>query len=246
MVLRAKVKQIFARSRQSAGSRTVCSVLLQEGVQIGRYKVRSLMREAGLVSKQPGKHRYRRATMEHVVVPNRLAQKFDVCQPNQVWCGDITYIRVAGHWQYLAAVLDLFARRMIGWAMSSKADAELTVKALEMACQHRGQPSDVLFHSDQGLQYVNALFRQRLDDFGMTQSLSRRGNCWDNAPMERLFRSLKGEWIPESGYVSAKEAQRDIAHYLMSHYNHWRPHQYNVGLPPAKAEKEPNLVSRIT
>lgn len=244
--LRAKVERVFTLSRHSAGSRTVCSVLLDKGIKVGRYKVRSLMHEACLVSKQPGKHAYRQAMKEHANVPNRLDRKFDVTQPNQVWCGDITYIWAARRWHYLAAVLDLYRRRVVGWAMSSHANAELTIKALDMAYQHRGRPSDVLFHSDQGLQYASQLFKQQLDCYGMRQSMSRRGNCWDNAPMERLFRSLKSEWVPGSGYDSDTEARRDISYYLMYHYNYWRPHQYNVGLTPAKAEKEPNLLSRIT
>lgn len=245
-ILRAKVKRIFTRSRHSAGSRTVCSALLGEGIKVGRYKARSLMREAGLVSKQPGKHAYRQARKEHANVPNHLDRKFIVSQPDQVWCGDITYIWVARRWQYLAAVLDLHARRVVGWAISSSANTELTIKALDMAYQHRGQPSGVMFHSDQGLQYVSRMFRRQLEYHGMNQSMSRRGNCWDNAPMERLLRSLKSEWIPEKGYDSVSEARRDIGFYLMHHYNHWRPHQYNAGLPPAKAEKEPNLLSRFT
>jgi putative transposase len=245
-VLRAKVERAFAISRHSAGSRTIRSVLLGKGIKVGRYKVRKLMHEARLVSKQPGKHAYRQARKEHADVPNRLNRKFDVSQPNQVWCGDITYIWAARRWQYLAAVLDLYARRVVGWAISSHANTKLTIKALDMAYQHRGQPPGVLFHSDQGLQYASQLFRQQLECHGMRQSMSRRGNCWDNAPMERLLRSLKSEWIPESGYDSVIEARRDIGFYLMHHYNHWRPHQYNVGLPPAKAEKEPKPMSKIT
>jgi len=246
MELRARVSSIFRRSRNSAGSRTICSVLLRDGIKIGRYKARSLMREAGLVSKQPGKRLYRRAMKEHFDIPNRLNRRFDAAQPNQVWCGDITYIWVSGKWRYVAAVLDLFARRVVGWAMSSTANAELTIKALDMAYQHRGRPSNVMFHSDQGLQYVSRLFRQRLVSHGLSQSMSRRGNCWDNAPMERILRSLKTEWIPEMGYASVHEAHRDIGFYLMNHYNHWRPHQFNAGLPPAKAEKEPKLLSKIS
>lgn len=169
------------------------------GYQIGRFKVCSLMKEAGLVSRQPGVHRYQVARSERPDIPNLLAREFDVQQPNQVWCGDITYIWAGACWHYLAAVLDLHTRRVVGWAMSDKPDAKLAIKALEMAYQQRGYPSGVLFHSDQGSQYGRRVFRQRLWRYRMTQSMSLRGNCWDNAPMERLFRSLKSEWLPVTG-----------------------------------------------
>ena len=136
-----------------------------------------------------------------------MARDFDVQQPDRVWCGDITYIWTGGCWHYLAVVLDLHRRRVIGWAMSDKPDANLAVKALDMAYQQRGCPGDVLFHSDQGSQYASRKFRQRLWRYRITQSMSRRGNCWDNAPMERLFRSLKTEWVPATGYMSFQDAK---------------------------------------
>ncbi len=213
------------------------------GHQIGRFKVRHLMKEAGLVSKQPGAHRYQVARSERPDIPNHLAREFAAPQPNQVWCGDITYVWAGGRWHYLAAVLDLHTRRVVGWAMSGRPDADLAVKALDMAYQQRGCPSGVLFHSDQGSQYGSRVFRQRLWRYRMTQSMSRRGNCWDNAPMERLFRSLKTEWLPTTGYMSLREAKRDISYYLMDYYNWRRPHQHNDGIPPAEAENRLNCVS---
>ena len=195
------------------------------------------MRELGLVSKQPGSHAYKQATVERPDIPNRLNREFATEHPNQVWCGDITYVWAQGRWHYLAAVLDLHTRRVIGWAFSAKPDAELVIKALDMAYEQRGRPQQVLFHSDQGSQYASRLFRQRLWRYRMQQSMSRRGNCWDNSPMERLFRSLKSEWVPSTGYLTAQEAQRDINHYLMHRYNWIRPHQFNDGLPPAVAEE---------
>ena len=200
MQQRSELRRLFKESRNSAGSRALMSMMRELGHQIGRFKVRSLMKEVGLVSKQPGAHRYQVARSERPDIPNLLAREFDVQQPNQVWCGDITYVWAGGRWNYLAVVLDLYARRVVGWAMSDKPDAELAIKALEMAYQQRGCPSGVLFHSDQGSQYGSRVFRQRLWRYRMTQSMSRRGNCWDNAPMERLFRSLKTEWLPTTGY----------------------------------------------
>jgi putative transposase len=169
-----------------------------------------------------------------------------VSRPNQAWCSDITYLWVGKRWCYLAVVLDLHSRRVVGWALSSTANAELVIKALDRAWQLRGQPEGVLFHTDQGSQYVSRAFRQRLWRYRMTQSLSRRGNCWDNAPMERLFRSLKSEWVPTRGYESIGQASRDVGEYLMAYYNHWRPHQYNGGLPPAKAEEQLKSLSGIS
>ncbi|UJC23294.1 IS3 family transposase [Pseudomonas aeruginosa] len=242
VALRSQVNQLFSQSRGSAGSRSILGMLREEGVTIGRFRVRRLMRELGLVSKQPGSHAYKQATVERPDIPNRLNRKFATEHPNQVWCGDITYVWAQGRWHYLAAVLDLHTR-VIGWAFSAKPDAELVIKALDMAYEQRGRPQQVLFHSDQGSQYASRLFRQRLWRYRMQQSMSRRGNCRDNSPMERLFRSLKSEWVPSTGYLTAQEAQRDISHYLMHRYNWIRPHQFNDGLPPAVAEEKLNPLS---
>ena len=238
VALRSQVNQLFSQSRGSAGSRSILGMLREEGVTIGRFRVSRLMRELGLVSKQPGSHAYKQATVERPDIPNRLNREFATEHPNQVWCGDITYVWAQGRWH-----LDLHTRRVIGWAFSAKPDAELVIKALDMAYEQRGQPQQVLFHSDQGAQYASRLFRQRLWRYRMQQSMSRRGNCWDNSPMERLFRSLKSEWIPSTGYLTAQEAQRDISHYLMHRYNWIRPHQFNDGLPPAVAEEKLNPLS---
>ncbi|HHQ2576939.1 TPA: IS3-like element IS222 family transposase [Pseudomonas aeruginosa] len=243
VALRSQVNQLFSQSRGSAGSRSILGMLREEGVTIGRFRVRRLMRELGLVSKQPGSHAYKQATVERPDIPNRLNREFATEHPNQVWCGDITYVWAQGRWHYLAAVLDLHIRRVIGWAFSAKPDAELVIKALDMAYEQRGKPQQVLFHSDQGSQYASRLFRQRLWRYRMQQSMSRRGNCWDNSPMERLFRSLKSEWVPSTSYLTAQEAQRDISHYLMHRYNWIRPHQFNDGLPPAVAEEKLNPLS---
>ncbi|MFU5819005.1 IS3 family transposase [Pseudomonas aeruginosa] len=243
VALRSQVNQLFSQSRGSAGSRSILGMLREEGVTIGRFRVRRLMRELGLVSKQPGSHAYKQATVERPDIPNRLNREFATKHPNQVWCGDITYVWAQGRWHYLAAVLDLHTRRVIGWAFSAKPDAELVIKALDMAYEQRGRPQQVLFHSDQGSQYASRLFRQRLWRYRMQQSMSRRGNCWDNSPMERLFRSLKSEWVPSTGYLTAQEAQRDISHYLIHRYNWIRPHQFNDGLPPAVAEEKLNPLS---
>jgi transposase InsO family protein len=146
--LRSRVSELFSQSRSAAGSRSLLSLMRDDGEQLGRFKVRSLMRELDLVSKQPGSHAYKRATVERLDIPNILNREFDVPAPNQVWCGDITYIWAQGKWHYLAVVLDLCARRIVGWALSEKPDAELVIKALDMTYEQRGRPQGLLFHSD--------------------------------------------------------------------------------------------------
>lgn len=244
--LRVRANELFTQSRSAAGSRSLMFMMREDGIEIGRFKVRKLMSEIGLVSKQPGAHAYKKATVERPDIPNLLDRQFAPAAPNEVWCGDITYVWAQGRWYYVAAVIDLFARRMVGWSFSAKPDAELVIKALDMAYEQRGRPRGVLFHSDQGSQYGSRSFRQRLWRYRFKQSMSRRGNCHDNAPMERLFRSLKTEWVPSVGYMSAALAQQDIGRFLMLRYNWQRPHQFNEGLPPAVAEEKLNAVSGIS
>lgn len=246
MALRSRVHELFTESRSSAGSRSIMGMMREDGVVIGRFKISRLMEELGLICKQPGKHAYKQATVERIDIPNHLNRQFVVDAPNQVWCGDITYIWAQGCWHYLAAVLDLYSRRVVGWAFSTRPDADLVVQALEMAYEQRGRPQGLMFHSDQGGQYASRKFRQRLWRYRIEQSMSRRGNCWDNSPMERLFRSLKSEWVPNMGYMTAQQAHRDISHYLMRRYNWIRPHQFNDGLAPAVAEQKLNAVSGMT
>lgn len=245
MALRSRVHALFVDSRSSAGSRSIMGMMREQGIAIGRFKVSRLMEELGLICKQPGNHAYKHATVERIDVPNRLNRQFVVDAPNQVWCGDITYVWVQGGWHYLAVVLDLFTRRVVGWAFSTRADADLVAQALDMAYEQRGRPRGLLFHSDQGSQYASRSFRQRLWRYRIEQSMSRRGNCWDNSPMERLFRSLKSEWVPNLGYTTTQQAQRDISHYLMHWYNWIRPHQFNQGLAPAVAEEKLKTVSGV-
>lgn len=204
---RSELRRLFKESRGSADSRALMSMMRELGCQIGRFKVRSLMKEAGLASKQPGAHRYKVARSERPDIPHLLAREFDVPQPNQVWCSDITYVWAGARWHYLAVVVDLHTRRVVGWAMSDKPDAKLAIKALEMAYQQRGCPSGVLFHSDQGSQYGSRVFRQRLWRYRITQSMRHRGNCWDNAPMERLFRKPGVRVAPSNGIHEPTESE---------------------------------------
>ena len=202
---------------------------------MGRYKARSLMSELGLVSTQHKQHRYRIAEEESAIAPNHLDRQFSVDQPNQVWCGDVTYVWSGACWIYLAAVLDLNKRRIVGWACSDSPDSELTAKALQMAYESRGRPRGIMFHSDQGCHYTSRRFRQVLWRYQIKQSMSRRGNCWDNSPMERFFRSYKTEWMPKNGYSDYWQAEIDIAAYI-KYYNHQRGHSYNNYQTPVAAE----------
>jgi putative transposase len=232
--VRALVSEKHELSNGSAGSRSISATVSQEGVGLSRYRAGRIMKELGLVSCQRPNHAYKKASQPHVAIPNELNRPFNVTAPNQVWCGDVTYIWTGLRWRYLAVVIDLFARKPIGWALSRSPDSHLTKQALNMAYELRGRPKGVLFHSDQGSHYTSTNFRQ---------SMSRRGNCWDNAPMERFFRSLKSEWVP-TGYSSFNQALASITQYIVGYYSQHRPHQHNGGLPPNKAEAKCNLVSK--
>lgn len=234
--LREAATALHQQSRGAAGARTLAGMLQLQGWSVGRWLAARLMEEAGLRSVQCRRHHYRQALQDSRVAPNTLARSFDVDGPNQIWCGDITYLWTGGRWIYLAVVLDLYARRVVGWALSHLADAQLTVRALRIAYESRGCPKPLLFHSDQGSQYTSQEFQQALAGYGIEQSMSRRGNCWDNAPMERFFRSLKTEWVPKGGYPNQSVAERDVLRYVVDYYNHQRPHSYNEYQTPALAE----------
>lgn len=236
--LRAEVRRAHEISNGSAGARTIANIVTTRGISLSRYRATKLMKELSLVSCQLPKHTYKKAQQEHHFAPNLLERQFAVTEPNQVWCGDVTYIWTGQRWSYLAIVIDLFARKVIGWAMSNSPDSALTGKALIMAYESRGKPEGVMFHSDQGCHYTSKKYRQLLWRYRITQSMSRRGNCWDNSPMERVFRSLKTEWIPTRGYRSLMEARQAITDYLVGYYNQYRPHQYNGGLTPNESERQ--------
>lgn len=235
--LREKAVAIHTASRGSAGARTIAGQLSQSGSAVGRYKATSLMREAHIVSTQWRKHTYKIADQESKVAANLLNREFTAEAPNKVWCGDVTYIWAGTQWLYLAIVIDLYARKIVGWACSDRPDSNLTCAALRMAFESRGRPSGVMFHSDQGCHYTSLPYRQLLWRYRMTQSMSRRGNCWDNAPTERFFRSYKVEWMPKDFYSTYQEAEADVLKYIIQHYNSARGHSYNNYLSPNAAEK---------
>ena len=194
------------------------------------------MKELNLISCQPPKHNYKRGGNVHVDIKNILNRKFNVLKPNNVWCGDVTYVWAGNRWTYLAVVMDLFSRKIIGSAMSNSPDSNLTGKALTMAFESRGKPKNLMFHSDQGCHYTSKQFRQLLWRYQIKQSMSRRGNCWDNSPMERFFRSYKSEWMPKNGYSTFDEAKKSVINYIVNYYASVRPHKHNGYMTPNKSE----------
>jgi putative transposase len=231
------MKRWFGISHGSAGERTLVNLLATSDYKVSRWLVNKLMKQEALVSRQLPTHKYAKGEREHLSIPNVLNRNFNPTGPNQVWCGDVTYVWTGSKWLYLAVVLDLYARKVIGWATSTSPNSELTRKALMMAFEARKRPQKLIFHSDQGCHYTSKSFRQQLWNYGIRQSLSRRGNCWDNSPMERFFRSFKTEWMPRAGYTNFATAVTSITQYIVSYYNRYRPHQHNGGISPLKAEQ---------
>lgn len=235
-LLAAEIKRAFNASNGSAGSRNIAAMVTTAGIELTRHRASKAMKALGLKSSQPPRVINKNKGDTHVSADNILNRDFDVGAPNKVWCTDVTYIWAGDRWAYLAVVLDLYARRPVGWAVSSSPDSSLTIKALEQAFISRGRPTEVLLHSDQGSHFTSKAYRKRLKRYGMTHSMSRRGNCWDNAPMERFFRSFKTEWMPKNGWASQREVKHHVNNYILQYYNKCRPHQHNSGLSPAVKE----------
>jgi putative transposase len=235
--LRAKVVSLHAESREAMGSRMISKRLKAESFSVGRSLAAALMREANIASKQRRPHPFRSKGVEAFVAPNRLKRNFKPTAINQVWCGDVTSLSVGKRSVHLAVVIDLFARRVIGWAFSLINDANLVSKALRMAAGHRHIGPELIFHSDQGCQYTSRKFQTELERYGILSSMSHRGQCWDNAPTERFFGTLKSEWVPRKGYGSIEEAQTDMVRFFM-YYNRTRLHSYNDYLSPIAMEQK--------
>jgi len=233
---RAMVQAIHTESNGSAGARTIAIIATQRGTLLTRYRAKNLMSELQLTSCQLPKHRYKKSDSEHVEVPNVIDRNFKPVKPNELWCGDVTYIWTGSCWAYLAVVMDLYARKPVGWAISRSPNTALTAKALQMAYESRGKPKGLIFHSDQGCHYTSITYRRLLWRYQIKQSMSRRGNCWDNSPMERFFRSLKTEWVPQTGYQNLEQAKRAIWSYMICYYSNVRPHSHNEGMSPNQAE----------
>lgn len=237
-VLMARIKEIFKQSKASYGSRRIVKQLISEGHQIGRYKVRRMMREMGLKAKTP--KRFKLTTDSRHAFPvaaNILDRNFDVDTPNRVWTADISYVWTFEGWLYLAIVMDLYSRQIVGWAVDKRMKRQLVLDALSMAYWQRKPPKDLLHHSDRGSQYACHDYQKQLNNYGMTASMSRKGNCWDNAPTERFFRSLKSERLTARRFVTRNEAGNEILDYI-TYYNSIRLHSTLGYLSPMAYEKE--------
>jgi putative transposase len=233
------IKQSWLESGAVYGYRKVHDDLRELGEICGRNRVYRLMRAASLRS-QTGYHRRpgHRGGLTSVVAPNHLQQQFDVAEPNQVWVTDITYIRTHEGWLFLAAVIDLFSRQVVGWSMQSRMDRELAMSALLMAVWRRQPKNTVVVHSDQGSQFTSYDWQDFLKAHNLQASMSRRGNCHDNAVAESFFQLLKRERIRRKTYASREEARRDVFDYIEMFYNPKRRHGYNNRLSPVNYEKQ--------
>lgn len=184
-MLSVEIKAVFEESRDSAGKRSIQKILQMRGIQVGLYLVSKIMKQLKLKSKQPRKKHYGKYGVENKPFENILARNFNPSEEMTVLCGDTTYIKVKGEWHYLAVVLNLNYRQVVGWKLNPKQDAKLVVDALNQAMLRSIGAKNILFHSDQGSIYGSDKFTQCVKQYGITQSMSRRGNCWDNASMER-------------------------------------------------------------
>lgn len=221
----ALIKAIHAEVKGAYGSRRMHRELKGRGHRIGICRVERLMREHGIRARH--KRRYKATTDSKHSMPvadNLLARQFAPAAPNRVWTGDITYIATDEGWLYLAVVLDLFNREIIGWSIKPRMTADIVTDALAMAWFRRKPDGGVIFHSDRGSQYASRAMRDRLAEYNMTASMSRKGNCWDNAPTESFFNSLKNERVHGTRYATRADAEADLFHYIEAFYNRRRRH----------------------
>jgi putative transposase len=233
----AKIQAVHGDSRRTYGSPRVHASLKAEGYRIGRKRVARLMRENDIRARTKRKFRVTTDSRhDHPVAPNRLDRQFTVEAPNTVWLADISYIPTREGWLYLAVVLDLYSRQVVGWAMDEEMPQELTLAALDMALKRRRPLPGLMHHSDRGSQYAAAAYQARLAEHGIVGSMSRKGNCWDNAPMESFFHTLKTERVHHRDYQTRDEARRDIFEYIEVFYNRQRRHSTLGYLSPVQFE----------
>jgi len=235
------IRRLHAESNGVYGSPKILQDLREEGYQCGRHKVARLMRLGGL--KGCPKRRFKVTTKrdpKHPVAANLLEQDFTASRPNECWAADITYISTHQGWLYLAVVMDLYSRRIIGWSMSRWISRHLVIDALSMALGAR-QPNrkeSLIHHSDRGSQYTSDDFRDELTKNGIQCSMSARGNCYDNAVVESFFGLMKREWVNRTHYRTREEARADIFDYIECFYNRKRRHSYLGNVSPADFEKQ--------
>ena len=236
--LAEEIAAIHSQSRQTYGSPRIDAELRSRGRRHGRNRIARLMRHKGLRGRQKARHRVQTtdSNHDHPIAPNRLAEAPATTAPDQIWVADITYIDTAEGWLYLAGVMDLHSRRIVGWAMSPNIDSALVQSALSMALLHRKPSNGVIFHSDRGVQYAATSFRAALKAAGLTASMSRRGNCYDNAAMESFWSTLKLELVYRRTFASRIQAKAELFDFIEVFYNRKRHHTALGGLSPALFE----------
>ena len=245
-VLELHIRAIYAESRQTYGSPRVHAELLGRGFRCGHNRVARLMRLAHLRARSKRRARVPRTTQVDAalpVAPNRLARDFMASAPNQKWVGDITYVSTQEGWLYLAAVMDLFSRRVIGWHLDDTLDTSLALGALHLALGRRRPPTGLIHHSDRGCQYASAAYQTVLAEHDLRASMSRAGDCYDNAPMESFFSTLKSELIHHCLYRTRNEARHSIVAYIEGFYNVKRRHSALGYCSPVEFERAASLVS---
>ena len=236
--LNIQTKAAFEASGQSYGSRRLSAALQLQGLAVGRYQARTLMRSNGLRARWRRKFVHTTDSRHALpVAANVLARQFNPETPNRAWVCDITYVRTRSGWLFLAVVLDLFSRRVVGWSMAPSMPAQLVCAALGMAIASRQPLPGLLVHSDRGSQYASKDHAALLAHHGLVCSMSRKGNCWDNAVMERFFLNLKMERVWQRDYANHGEAQADIADYIVGFYNPIRLHSTLGYRSPAQYEQ---------
>ncbi len=236
--LKPKVKSVHARSSGTYGSPRVHAELVELGFEIGRHRVARLMREQGLSGVAP--RRFRRTTdSKHALgfAPDLVQRDFNPTEPNRVWASDITYVWTDEGWAYLAVVLDLFSRKVVGWAMAEHMRADLVLDALDRALATRELGDDLVHHSDRGGQYASGDFRDRLDAAGVGWSMGGTGCCYDNAVVESFFATLKKELVYRTVYRNLDAARASISAYINLFYNSRRRHSTIGYLSPAAFER---------
>ena len=232
-----RIKEIFIEGRGNYGARRIRSCLQREGRIISRRRVGKLMKQESLHCKTKRKFRVTTDSKHNLpIAPNRLQRDFTACQPDQKYVGDITYIWTDEGWMYLAVVIDLFSRRVVGWSMDEHMKTELVNDALMMAIWARKPQEGLLWHTDRGSQYASENHRKLLADYGIIQSMSRKGTCWDNAVSESFFHTFKTELTHHLKFTSREEAKKTIFEYIEVFYNRKRLHSANDYMAPAAFE----------
>lgn len=242
--LAVEISAAHKKSHKRYGSPRVHRALRRKGIRVGKKRVERVMREKGIVARQ--KRRFRRTTdSKHAspIAPNLVQREFEPKGPNQLWAGDVTYIATAMGWVYLAVLLDLFSRRVVGWAMSATNDTELALAALYRAVRSRGAvPSGLVHHTDRGSPYASDDYRKALAALGMVASMSRKGDCWDNAVAESFFSTLRAELVDDERYATPEAAERSIGEYIEQFYNLERLHSHLDYVSPIEFELKTQMI----